>query len=340
MARPDGRDLMAIAFGLVCALGCEGGDGGAARGHVHNGAPSADDDGGGSASCAPGCRGTCDDDGRCIVQLTALGRPTDLVLGGAHAYVSSCDAGGTVLSVALDGGDPVTLASGSTCAQALALADGELYVAGLDGSAAIQGVPVAGGAPTRIATAASAVAAIVASSDSVYWTTGTGALMRAARAGGAAEMIATCKKLCGRPHIAGTRIYWADPGAGAIRCLPLAGGSSAAITSGIDEIGAIAIRDDDVYFGAGYVLMKAKVSGGPAVVIATAAGAPVNAVAVDDDDVYFTSYSTIWKVARTGGAAMALAADLAEPAAIAVDDARVVWMSGGGRGALFALSPK
>jgi hypothetical protein len=143
-----------------------------------------------------------------------------------------------------------------------------------------------------------------------------------------------------------THVYWGDPDDRTIRKLPLDGGSSAVLTSAPDVVTALAIAGTDVYFAAGYVLMKAPLDGGSPTTLGTAAGAPVVAVAVDDTNVYFTSYDTVWKIPRTGGTPTLLASHQGTPNRIAVDTTSVYWtnaedwpaQSSGGQ--VMKLSPK
>jgi len=147
------------------------------------------------------------------------------------------------------------------------------------------------------------------------------------------------------PAVDSSGITWAS--GGTIERAPLDGGSPMRVTS-VDTATALALAGTDVYFAAGYVLMKAPLAGGPATALCTAAGAPVDAVAVDDTNVYFTSYSVVYEVPRAGGAPTAIASNQGAPNALAVDATSVYWTDGtswppppgGGGGQVMKLAPK
>jgi hypothetical protein len=291
----------------------------------------------------------CADD-RCELTLAPCGSPAGIAVDAAHVYFTDCagDARGSrVLSVPLGGGSARTLATGTSCPVDLALLGDRLFLAGLDGDA-VTSVPITGGAKTEITRSSQRLTGLAVDTAGVDFTTEAGALIRTDLIGGSSTTLATCAQGCTAPRVHDSEVYWGDTGVGEIDKIPVTGGDPSSVTTGLDTVSAIAVADDEVYFAAGYLLMKAPLSGGPPITLATAAGAPVLTLATDDANVYFTSYDALWKVPRQGGDAVALASDATQPNAIAADATSVYWSSGlspaqqpGGRcGRVVKLTPK
>jgi hypothetical protein len=314
----------------------------ALQGHV--GAGDAD----GGISCAGiACAGACSD-GRCLVRLAQPSSPAALVIDGTNAYFASCSRDGTAsmaMSVPLDGGSTTTFATGPSCPVSLAIGDRSLYVAGLDRGDIIE-VPLGGGTSLTVTSGADGATGIALDATNIYWATKSGAVIKAQLHGDMPTTLASSQNVSSRPLVDATHVYWGDPEDRTIKKVPLAGGSPTISTSAPDVVTALAMAGEDVYFAAGYVLMKAPLGGGAPTTLGTAAGAPIAAVAVDDTHVYFTSYDTIWKVPQAGGTPTLLASHQGMPNAIAVDATSVYWTNAddwparSSGGEVMKLSPK
>jgi hypothetical protein len=305
-------------------------------------------------------------DGRCLVTLARLERPGALVLDGVNAYVASCsiDSGrGAVFRVPLVGGMLAPLATGSACASGLFADSERLYAAGLDGNAitrlALQrdgGEGRDGGDSTRLETTGGPPFGVTGDLRNVYFTApaaGSGAtagprrsvLTKVPLTGDAPTVLAEGDRPWSRPVVDATHAYFADD-LGILRKVSLDGGQAVTVTQ-VDSVTTPVLSDEELYFGAGYTVMKVPTSGGAAVTLGTAAGAEVVAVAVDRTHVYFSSYGVVWRVPRSGGELVQLAGDQSGANAIAVDDTSVYWTNADASpgkasccGSVMRLSPK
>jgi hypothetical protein len=357
-------DARTLAAGALCLAACsngsethrgssEAGTGGveaATLGNAAEGSTEGDvgslDAGSDASPCPVSCHGTCME-GRCLVTLAETSWPTDIAVDGTSVYFTSCPdgGGGFALSVPLDGGSSMALASGQGCPVSLALGDTSLFLAGIE-SGTIMKVPRGGGTLTALASGADAPIGVASDGANVIWTTMGGNVMKVPIVGGFPTALSSGQKGLTRPVVDAAFAYWGAPNAGTIQKVPLDGGPPTTVTSGLETVTALAIARTDVYFADGYSLAKAPLGGGPATGVGLPTGAPVGAVAVDDANVYFTSWGSIWKIAFAGDQPTRIATDQGEPNAIAVDATSVYWTnavdgpSGACCGHVLKLTPK
>lgn len=288
-----------------------------------------------ASSCAVGvaCAGECSD-GRCLVSLARNASPSALAVDTKNIYFARCSAGSAVIiTLPREGGSPRTLASLSGCPVSLAATDANLFIA-----TATPGAVLAlslGSDAGRVATLASSTDApigLTIDGANVYFTTAGGSLLRVAVGGGATTTLVTGRKRLTSPVVDETGVYFGDPERGTIEKVPPDGGAARIVTSGVVAVSALALSPSDVYFGSGYLVMKAPRTGGAAVTLGTAAGAEVLAVAVDATSFYFSGYGSVWKMSLTsgGGPATFIAAGQSEARAIVLDDTSVYWVNDSG----------
>lgn len=344
--------LYALALCAAGLCGCDHGHAPATESVTLDAGSDAMNDAG---PCGGTCDGTCSH-GRCLTTLAELDDAlTDFAIDDANAYFASCGADGTgaVFSVPLAGGTQHMRATASACPVHLAVADGQVYLTGLDadphGYDSLDRLPAADGALTsvvshNIGSLSRRVQAISANRNLVVWSVDGGELGSAEPLGEELPFFATCTKSCGRPFVTDDHsVFWADIGAGKLMHQVFSGSSRPVVLNdGIDDIGPLAVWDQDIYFGAGSTLSK-RSTPDSVDTLATTPG-PVIAIAVDSKSVYYASGDTIWKLARSGGTPVALAQHQDEPLQIAVDDDSVYWRNGttgsGMHGALLKLTPK
>jgi hypothetical protein len=130
-------------------------------------------------------------------------------------------------------------------------------------------------------------------------------------------------------------VYWTTtvgPGdsSGEVLSVPLDGGLPATLASGqtLSHEG-LAVDDTSVYWGTESAVMKAALSGGPPVTLASVPEGVTN-LAIDAASVYWVGSGGVMKVALTGGAPTTLATNPALPlgacTAFAVDSTNVYWI--------------
>jgi hypothetical protein len=274
---------------------------------------------------------------RCIVEIAETGWFVDSMAVDATTLYWSTTTGlapgsGTIVSLSLSGGAPVTLAMGGEWLRAIAIDDSNVYWTDYYGGL-VSKVPKAGGNPVVLASQQEKAIGIAVDDTNVYWSNATG-IMKVGKAGGTPEMIAYQQP--GPQAIAVDRssVYWG--GSGSIYKVALTGGTPVVVGTGGDAI-SMAVDDTNVYALIGDIVTQVPLAGGPSFELGRA-DTFARAITIDKDAVYlaYLSYETaggpangaVVKFAIGGGSAMTLASAQAA-SAVAVDGTYVYWGSQG-----------
>lgn len=334
---------------------------------LDNGDGAADDAGScpGPHACAAPCSGMCCE-GRCLVTLASNQPvPRTIAVDATNAYWVNWGAInkkfglasiGTVMTVPVSGGTPTTLASEQWGPTAIVVDGTSVYWTNMAVGAYFPGSVVTaaldGGAPTTLASGQIGAAGLAVDTASVYWVTDNGAVHKALRDGGAAQVLAVGPSgVPGFTSLAvdATRAYWAN-GNGTIMSVPTVGGSPTTLFSNAKSSApAIALSDRNVFFTNqgttakanmdGAVMSVAK-TGGEATTLASSQTYP-DSIAVDATSVYWTTGSGyVVKAPLDGGTATTLASGQQEPLGIAVDATSVYWTTADYASSIVKLTPK
>jgi len=175
----------------------------------------------------------------------------------------------------------------------------------------------------------------------LYWSESVGlapsTIKRAPLGGGATQVPVTSPDgWIGGLAVDSGNLYWIDQDDGQILSMPVAGGATTTIATGLTTPGGLAIREGSIYLtDPDGDLMTVPVGGGAVTTLVHGPGLPPHeevegfppALAVDDSNVYFSqSYAAnpiVAQVPRVGGAMTVLAHDSA--GGIAVDAKYVYW---------------
>ena len=105
------------------------------------------------------------------LKLASAQRPLGIAIDSTSVYWTDSLAG-TVMSVPLGGGTPVTLASGQASPSGIAVSEGYVYWTNNVGNGSVMKVSIAGGQPETLAASTSPLA-IAVDETSVYWSSST-----------------------------------------------------------------------------------------------------------------------------------------------------------------------
>jgi hypothetical protein len=234
-----------------------------------------------------------------------------IAVSAANVYwtQSNSAALGTVMMVPVDGGMPLTLATGQDAPTPIAITVDGTSVYWTDASGLIETVPLTGGAVTTLVGGPESAGygqGIATGSSTVYWTA-------------------------------------VGPSVEGVMQVPIGGGPVMTLVSSPTPY-AVAADTTSVYWTNNYgtipgTVMRLPLDGGAPVTLAS--GQDPRAIAVDATSVYWTDHhmNAVMKVARGGGAATTLASGQASPAGIAVDATSVYWTDSAG-GSVMKLTPK
>ncbi len=174
--------------------------------------------------------------------------------------------------------------------------------------------------------------ALVIDATNLYWIdSNASAVMKAPRAGGPAEALATTSATSAGYGIKvdATNVFWIDPSRSiTIQRVPIAGGPSAMVATGEGGPIDVAVDGEHIYFARqrtppqqGGELVEMTLGTG---VTRTVANAWALGLALDGDQIFGTSCTAgapgdgVWRVSKAGGAPVALVHDAYCPITIAI----------------------
>jgi hypothetical protein len=303
-----------------------------------------------------------------VVIASGLDWPTDVVLDATHAYVITSGNEGKVLSIPLDGGDPVKLAD-QVWPMAIAIDATDVYWT----NGQIYKLPLTGGTPTALIPNDVFTSntfdphALAVDDHDVYWVQpgadDLAAVMKVSKDGGTPVTLATIPG--SDPDaiaIDDHTVYWANGSDSMGRRvmkvskdggdpITLATGAGSTFGFGIDATSAYWTTFVDASTSA---VMKAPLAGGAATMLASGTAQPMD-LAVDGVSVYWTNASTsqtfsgtpgtdgtVMAVPRAGGETITIGPDQEEPGGIAANGTTVCWTNTGmgqGTGTVKCLGP-
>ncbi len=195
-----------------------------------------------------------------------------IAVDSANAYWTNSMAN-TVMKVALDGGAPITIASGQSWVHGLTIDAANVYwaVPGTEPTGYTDGwvmkAPIAGGAPTMLASGQLLPASIAVDTQRVYWTgygPTAGSLSETTLDGGMTSVLAANEDYPHQVVVDGASVYWTTQGTipndyvdGAVHKMPLGGGAITTIAAGQHSAQGVVVDDTSVYWIAGGAVMKA-----------------------------------------------------------------------------------
>ena len=284
--------------------------------------------------------------GDSTVERVTLTLASMLLHAGVIAVDSTsvyCGTYDSLVKVPLAGGTVTTLATNApadkfTVRTGLAVDSESVYWDDNTAQAVLK-VPIGGGKTTTLARTAylGGYFNLAIDATSVYWGDETGSLgaVRSVPLGGGAPANLTKTKLrkamtdyAVAVAVDTTNVYWTDPNAHALLTVPIGGGATATLASGLKNPGGIAVDATRAYWTditAGTV-MSVPLAGSKPTTLASGQGTPLG-IAVDGASVYWTDESagTVMKIPRDGGATTTLHSGSGAPWGIAVDATSVYW---------------
>jgi sugar lactone lactonase YvrE len=230
--------------------------------------------------------------------------PRGIAVDGANVYWAD-QAGGFVLAVPKGGGTVSTLASGQAGPTGIAIDAASVYFTNFVGGS-VMSVPKTGGSgPSTLATSQNQPNGIAVDDTNVYWVddAATGGVMELAKTAppySAPTELGAGNSLVGIA-VDATNVYFASSGDGNVYQVPIAGGATVTLATGLFEPMGVATSGGLVYyadFGDGTV--QRVLSGGSSAptVLVSGVNQPI-AVAVDSSSAYFVaqkSGKTVFKV--------------------------------------------
>ncbi|MGK3991440.1 hypothetical protein WME99_50795 [Sorangium sp. So ce136] len=182
-----------------------------------------------------------------LLSTAGLEDPVGLALDATSIYVG--DNYG-VMKLPIQGGAAEELALGSGSRRVKV--DGtHVYWTDADASS-VRKVPIAGGASMALATGYFESHEVVLDATHVYWTTpgegpSVGSVNKVPKEGGAPVALATDQPSPYYIALDKTHVYWANVGSGEIRRVPVGGGESAVVISGV-EPNDLAVDSTSIYW--------------------------------------------------------------------------------------------
>jgi hypothetical protein len=241
---------------------------------------------------------------------------------------------GTVASIPIAGGTATTLATGLVTPYYLQHDATSLYW-GLDADD-IEQIPLAGGTPVPLQTPNNTLlSGLAVDATTVYhvedYTVPQDCSVVAVPKRGGTRVILASGGSWQSPTgitVSGGTVFWGAGNPGAILMVPVGGGTTTTLVSGVSPTALVADATNVYWTDGSGAVMKVAQAGGTPVTLATSAS-PF-AIAVDSTNVYWTTLasstpSTISKVPIAGGTAVTLESGLQTVEGIAVDATSIYW---------------
>jgi hypothetical protein len=306
-------------------------------------------------ACAASCAGTCTPTGCLVALAPEQSDPRGIAVDATSVYWTNY-GGGTVIKVALAGGELVTLAAGYNHPLGIALDETNLYWTNERAGTVVQEALV-GGLATTLASLQPRPTALAIHAPGLVWINlgghelPSGNVMTLALPGGAPTQLAAGSA----PQalaVGSLNAYWTNldgpgvpeqvPPSLSLTKVPLSGGGRTTLAGTLNPSHGIAVDSTSIYWTTldGPEMSPGGVStvaldGGPQLQLAPATGC--GGLVLDGSNLYFTTSTSIMKMPVSGGDYTTLATGQESPYAIAVDSTSVYWTTSN---AIMKLSPK
>jgi sugar lactone lactonase YvrE len=221
-----------------------------------------------------------------------------------------------------------------------------------EATGAVMKVPINGGTPQTIAVGGGGVSFITIDGASVYFANQyNGEVMKAPLDGDGGQTVTLSSVGTGASPagvaVDAVNLYWTNLNGGTIDAVPIGGGSTTTLASGITFPLLLTLDSQNVYVtcGDGTILSIPKAGGDGGignVIVSGQGGDGISGIAVDSQHVYWSNNAVdggIFMAPLGGGSPTQLVGSQNQAGSIAVDTANVYWVTSLNPGGIVAMAP-